>query len=277
MPFADIGDARLHYVDDDFAAPWGPPLECVLMQHWFLGDHTEFAPWVPILARHWRVVRMDRRGNGRSDKPARGYEFTAAGLVDDVVRFLDVLGIERVHYVGQSTGGVLGALLAVAHPDRVQTLVLCSTPMRVNDRSFTIASSPVEQRGSWLHAHVKWLDEYRPEGGRAHALTELYRTQQSAQVPAHVVAALMRLTKSPGWQLDDVLGAIPVPTLMLSPSISTTAPLDEQRRMCAMIPDCRQVVIEDADHMIALEHPQRCADETARFILEHSPGGPTHA
>jgi pimeloyl-ACP methyl ester carboxylesterase len=75
------------------------------MQPWTLGDHRALRRWVPtLLAAGLRVIRMDRRGAGQSGTPPPGYKFTPTNLVEDIVRFLDAVGLERIHYVGQSLG-----------------------------------------------------------------------------------------------------------------------------------------------------------------------------
>src|SRR5947208_2188933 len=124
MPTVNVNGNDLFYADDDFAEPWRPH-DAILMQHYILGNHTEYRAWVPILAREFRVIRMDRRGNGYSAKPPPGYQYTLEDLLADFVGFLDALGLERVHYIGQSLGGVLGAAFAARHPERVKSLVLC--------------------------------------------------------------------------------------------------------------------------------------------------------
>src|SRR5262245_1026280 len=101
MPTVDIGSGCIFYEDDDFVDPWIPH-DTVLLLHHFFGNSTEYRSWVPSLAGKLRVVRMDRRGCGLSDKPPLDYHFTAFNLVEDIVRFLDRLGLGQVHCVGQS-------------------------------------------------------------------------------------------------------------------------------------------------------------------------------
>jgi pimeloyl-ACP methyl ester carboxylesterase len=71
-----------------------------------------------LLAEHYQVVALDLRGHGQSDKPedeaAYGQPF-----VDDVVRLMDHLKIERAHVVGYSLGGIIVMKLIVDHPQRV--------------------------------------------------------------------------------------------------------------------------------------------------------------
>ena len=74
MPSVNVNGFDLYYADDDFADPWKPH-DAVLMQHFVFGNHTEFRPWVPTLARELRVLRLDRRGSGLSAKPGLDYHY----------------------------------------------------------------------------------------------------------------------------------------------------------------------------------------------------------
>ncbi|MDN5860431.1 MAG: alpha/beta fold hydrolase [Pseudonocardia sp.] len=78
---------------------------------------------VPFLARHFRVITVDVRGNGRSDRPAGKQAYTMEQNVADLVAVLDATGTERAVAVGLSGGGWGSLELAAAHPDRVAGLV----------------------------------------------------------------------------------------------------------------------------------------------------------
>ena len=86
--------------------------------------------WEPVLRklqRHFRLVLIDNRASGRSDRPAR--PFTVADMAADVVAVLDAAGVRRAHVLGASLGGMVAQELAVAYPERVDGLVLaCTTP-----------------------------------------------------------------------------------------------------------------------------------------------------
>src|SRR5690242_218963 len=101
--------------------PW-----LVLIQGMGLDRHG----WGPVLRRlrrHFRLVLVDNRGCGRSDRPAGS--FAVADMAGDVVAVLDAAGIRRAHVLGASLGGMAAQELAIRHAERVDGLVLaCTTP-----------------------------------------------------------------------------------------------------------------------------------------------------
>jgi pimeloyl-ACP methyl ester carboxylesterase len=100
----------------------GPP---VVLIHGFTANIER--GWVetgilPNLARDYRVVALDLRGHGASDKPRAASAYDDIAL--DVIRLLDHLRIERAHAVGYSLGGIILAKLLTTHPQRFTSAVL---------------------------------------------------------------------------------------------------------------------------------------------------------
>ena len=80
--------------------------------------------WVGFLARAGRrVVALDQRGHGESDKPRDSAAYAASSMAEDARRLLDHLHLERVDVMGYSMGARVAAFLALAHPGRVRSLV----------------------------------------------------------------------------------------------------------------------------------------------------------
>lgn len=96
----------------------------VLMSHSILSSSFMWEAQADILVeRGWRVILADTRGHGDSSAPPAPYAID--DLVADTVAVLDALGLERVHLVGLSLGGMMGFGLGILHPRRVASLVLC--------------------------------------------------------------------------------------------------------------------------------------------------------
>ena len=129
MLTGEIDGYLTYYEIDDFTDPWKEP-EMVLLHHGLGRTVDVWYGWVPILARHYRVLRMDYRGHGRSAPPRPGYPWSLATLAREAKLLLDRLAVKRVHWVGESLGGDVGIQFANDYPDRIASLTLCSTPYR---------------------------------------------------------------------------------------------------------------------------------------------------
>jgi pimeloyl-ACP methyl ester carboxylesterase len=98
----------------------------LLLPTWSIVHSRFWKLQVPYLARHYRVLTFDGRGNGRSGRPARADAYRPEEFVADALAVLDAAGAEQAVVVGPSRGGVTAALLAALHPDRVLGLASVS-------------------------------------------------------------------------------------------------------------------------------------------------------
>ena len=142
MFYLDLPGHRLHYRIDgnDPAAPW-------LVFCNSLG--TDLHMWdaqVDVLSRHFRILRYDRRGHGRSSTPPPPYSL--ADLGGDVIALLDAREIERAHFCGLSIGGLTGQWLAINAGHRLDKVVLCATAAKIGAaESWTARMEDVRTNG----------------------------------------------------------------------------------------------------------------------------------
>ena len=118
--YVDTGELRLHAV----VGGDGPP---VLLVHGWPQTWYAWRMVMPTLARDFRVVAVDQRGIGLSDKPEEGYD--TATLAGDVVALMEALGHQRFAMYGTDTGMPIAYALAVDHPDRLERLVVSEAPL----------------------------------------------------------------------------------------------------------------------------------------------------
>ncbi|TXS54199.1 alpha/beta fold hydrolase [Streptomyces sp. t39] len=111
----EVDGRRLSYLD--FGGP-GPVLVAL---HGHFSEGADFAPLAEKLGSAWRVIALDQRGHGESD---RAGDYERSGYVGDVRAFLDHLGLTRVALLGHSLGGVNAYQFAARHPGRVTALVV---------------------------------------------------------------------------------------------------------------------------------------------------------
>jgi len=119
---------KLHYVIEGAA---GKP---VLVMSNSLGTTLEmWAPQMAALTTHFRVLRYDTRGHGRSALPSAS--FGMHELAEDVIAIMDHAGIERAHFCGLSMGGMTGMYLARHHAARFERLVFANTAALIGPAS----------------------------------------------------------------------------------------------------------------------------------------------
>lgn len=124
MGFAKLPDAQLHY---ELAGPEDAP---ALVFSNSLGTTLHmWDPQVEEFAKYFRVLRYDTRGHGQSSVTPGPYSVSQFGW--DVVRLLDVLGLNRVFFCGLSVGGMTGMFLGANAPQRFHKIVLCDTAARI--------------------------------------------------------------------------------------------------------------------------------------------------
>ena len=259
---------RIAYAVDDFTDPWRQP-ETLLLLHAAMGHGKRFYAWVPRLARHYRVVRMDLRGHGGSAVPPPEPPLAMDRLVADTIELLDHLGTRSAHVVGNSAGGYVAQNLAMQAPDRVKSLLLFgSTPglkhsqalswlprvAEVGLRAFlaeTIADRfPVERTDP---GHIRWfLDE-------------------AAKNDTAYIARFIGLMASLDWA--DRLHEIRCPTLVVYPGAETVGSTRNYDVMRERIPDVETLAYEGLPHNICDAVPERCADDVLAFLRRRFGGG----
>jgi pimeloyl-ACP methyl ester carboxylesterase/predicted glycosyltransferase len=91
----------------------------LLLPPWSIIHSRAWKGQIPYLARHFRVVTFDGRGNGQSDRPPEASAYAAREFVADAVAVLDATGVQSACVAGHSMGGLRALLLAAGHPERV--------------------------------------------------------------------------------------------------------------------------------------------------------------
>jgi len=117
----------------------GPPLVLV---HWWTGNTEDWRiyGYVDALKDEYRLILVDMRGHGKSDKPHESEAFKAEIQASDVIAVLDQLGIEKAHYYGWSLGGTLGWALAKYAPERFHSFIIGGDGPAAKDVSEMIAA-----------------------------------------------------------------------------------------------------------------------------------------
>ncbi|MBW1999631.1 MAG: alpha/beta hydrolase [Deltaproteobacteria bacterium] len=135
--FADTPEGQIHYA----TAGHGKP---VLLLHQTPRSWDEYRDVLPILGEKYWAIAMDTIGFGESYKPET--EGSIEGYARGVIRFMDAMSIHRASLVGHHTGGVIAVEVAASYPERVDKLVLSSTPyVDAEDRERRKTRPPIDK------------------------------------------------------------------------------------------------------------------------------------
>ncbi|KAI4668752.1 uncharacterized protein J4E88_001657 [Alternaria novae-zelandiae] len=261
---------RTHYILNDFTDPW-KSRETILIQHGF-GRHAAFwYHWIPVLSRKYRVIRRDLRGHGHSSYPkdSEVYDYSLETILGEMVDTLDQLDVERVHFLGESTGGILGEIFAAKHPERLLSLTVCSTPTYL---------PPVALR-LFAFGRKDWPTACRELGSRGWA-EELSRIPGTIPVtdPQYLPWYLEQIAVSDGEGLGQYaeflstldarpwLERIKVPTLILSPTQSAAVRVEDMKALREKIEGSKLVLVEGPGHEIYVTQAEQCQQAFLGFL-----------
>lgn len=273
MPLATVNGVQLNYQVDDFTNPWidKKKVRTVLMHHAFFRGLDSLAGWVPSLARHYRVVRFDSCGFGGSSAPPEPFAMTMEQLAADASGLMDHLDIEKAHFIGVSSGGIAGQILAATQPHRVASLTLCDSPHRLNDAvkvklsaGESSPSAAVRKFGilGWRDRTMQsTLDPTKVEPGMME-----WQVEMQVRVPLHICASMEESLENA--DTAPLLKKIQCPTLLMGGDSSVFTPLDMLLFMAGEIPDSRVHVFPNVGSTLSVMQPEMCAQSMLNFITD---------
>jgi 3-oxoadipate enol-lactonase len=231
------------------------------------------------LRRRFRLVLVDNRGFGRSDRPAGS--FTVADLAGDVVAVLDAAGVRRAHVMGASLGGLVAQELAVGWPERVDGLVLACTapgwpliyPMpRASVR--LLAASVVMTNEAALRRFTENALAARTVRQRPELVDRLVERQAARPADRRVLRAQAAAGARYAGRLRQK--RIQARTLVLHGDADKVVDPRNGRLLARLIPDARLVTFPELGHLLFWEDPDGFAAAVLNFLAPAGPsrGGP---
>jgi len=264
--FFDSQGVKIRYIEAGLGDP-------VVLIHGF--SSSADASWRQTgvfdkLARDFRVIALDCRGHGQSDKPHDPASYGLA-MVEDVARLLDHLQIRRAHIVGYSMGGAITGAFVVKHPDRVLTAVFGGSTPRMawtaeNERDTNELAESLEQGNGMRPLALRlWpVDEPKPSD---EVLNQRARASLGRN-DALALAAVQRGNKAQVVTPANVR-ALTIPMLAV---IGGVDPIKEGVDAFSKLkPELKVVVIEGASHGGARAAPSRpeFAAAIRDFLIAH--------
>ena len=262
------GAARAELLDVDggqiYYETCGKGAQAIVLIHDGVVNSASFDDMWPILCRDFRVLRYDRRGYGKSPGAKAPYS-----PQEDLAAVIAAAKMDRASLVGFSFGGGLAVSYAVRHPEQVERLVLSGTvlngfqptktfgdhvtrimmPMIIGNMDAVVANA---EKSGWVMAPG------HPEA-KAKALAILKASPQDLRHQMH--------DPIKGWPSDlPRLPGLQVPTLIMTGDHDIADNQATSGAAQALIPGSRRIVIDDAGHLMQLEHPKEIAALIADFV-----------
>jgi pimeloyl-ACP methyl ester carboxylesterase len=257
MPYADVNGQRLFHEEAGSGEP------AIIWSHGLFMDRTMFAPQVEAFGDAHRCVTWDERGHGRTE--ATGDAFTYWDSAKDLVGLMDHLGIERAVLAGMSQGGYLSLRAALADPGRVLGLILLDTQAATEDRDKLAAYDQL--LAAWTGADE--LPDEIAEVVRAIILGgydrgDEWQAKWKAMDRDRVRQAYGALVSRE--HLEDRLGEIDVPALVVHAEDDAAIEVAAARRMAELLPQGELVVVATGGHAANLVNPREVNPHIARFL-----------
>ena len=263
MPFANLPDnLQMYYEDDCYADPWRTP-ETVVLHHGNAKNSALWYEWVPLLARHYRVIRVDARGFGKSTVPEPGYNWSLSGFSNDLLALLDMLNLEQVHFVGETIGGTIGLQFAYEHSERLLSLTTCTSPYKFTGvPTYLEYHKLVKEEGvaSWITNTA----DNRLEPGKSNPEHHKWYSEQMSQTSQHVVVETLEYLST--VDLTNVLPLIQTPTLVVVGKESAMNTIDRGKVMAELLNNGRLAEIAGGSGYIQHSDPAACVSVWREFL-----------
>lgn len=274
---ADLGQHRrvvvngvsLHYVE----AGSGP---LVILLHGFPEFWYSWRHQIPALAQAgFHVIAPDLRGYNESDKPRGVRPYRIDALLADVLGLIEQAGAEKAIVAGHDWGGGIAWMLAMAHPERVERLIILNAPHPAAFRRELKRPGQLLRSSYMLFFQLPWLPE-RVIAFRNHALLERMLRRQPVHVgafsrrdiqrykdalsrPGALTAALnyyRALIRYPG-DMGKRLRPVPMPTLLIWGEKDPYLNLRLTEGLEPWAPQLQVARIADASHWVQNDSPER--------------------
>ena len=262
-------------------------------------SHDYFLPWLLPLARTHRLVFVDERGSGKSEKLEDPSGYTVEAMVEDVEAVRTSLGLGKIDLLGHSYGGVLAQAYALKYQDNLNHLVLCSTFHSTKEMNAVFRNmmdampadlrgrirkmekeglyghgKPYEQnrytedymKASWGEGYFPYLYQNHPDANYSPTSAgnmswDLYRVMWGSSGEFVIDGNLSSV------EYADRLPKLHIPTLITAGDHDECSP-DLAREMHGLIPNSNLVIFPKSGHMTFVDQPGMFIREIDRFLGE---------
>jgi aminoacrylate hydrolase len=263
MPKIKVGEVNLYYETHGTGDP-------VLLVPGLGGAGSYWQPQIGPFAERYQVVPHDHRGTGQSDHVVMKYSVDQ--MTDDVLGLMDALGIERAHLVGHSTGGAIGQIMAIEHPERLRSLVIANSWTKADPffiRCFDVRSELLRKSGAAAYQHAAPVFLFPSWWIRDNA--EKIAQAEEASLPSFPPAEIMlsRIEAIVAFDRTQELSKIQTPTLVVCARDDHLTPAYYSEELAAAIPGAKLAMLDHGGHSCSMTVPEEFNKRVLSFLAEH--------
>ncbi|HVF91461.1 MAG TPA: alpha/beta fold hydrolase [Blastocatellia bacterium] len=255
--YATVYGAKIHYLE----AGSGP---VVILLHGLGGDTSNWAPTIGALSRKYRVIVPDQIGFGKSDKPLMNYR--VGTLVDFLAGFYKELKIDRASLVGNSLGGWTAAAFALAHPEKVDRLVLVDAAgfkpdKSIDPRTFNALNPSTREDVRKVLSMIFYNKAFAGDAG-----IDLMFARRIAAGDGYTIQRFIDSVVHGEDMLDGRLSALKHQTLILWGREDLLTPVAMGERFKREVPNSELVVFEKCGHVPQIEKAPEFNAAVLKFL-----------
>ena len=238
MPVVKVGNIDMYYEIHGEGEP-------LILIHGAGLETSSVGPLIQMFTSKYKVVSIDNRGVGRTDKPDEPYSIEM--MAEDIIGLLNAIEIKKAHFIGSSMGGRITQVIAVHCPEMVKGLVLTSTAARVSPLMKTELEIALKTPELWeemlKESAVLFMQRYPPT-------PESFYRQFVATVE---------------FDGKDQLSQIKAPTLIINGTKDHTILRECTEELAREIPDSKLILI-DGDHLFAAMNMELLVKPALEFL-----------
>jgi len=221
------------------------------------------------LATNFTVVVHDHRGTARSTLSK--IKYSVEQMADDALQLIDALGLAKVHWCGHSTGGAMGQVLAISHPERIDRLVLSATWAKTDAffrRLFEARAQVLLDMGPAAYVKSSALALNMPSWVRDHDQDLAAAEAKARETIPDPEIVLSRIAAIVAHDRREQLQKVRSPTLAICAGDDMVTPLYFTEELVRLIPHAPAYVLPDGGHFYPNVHGGELRRVMSAFLLE---------
>ncbi|MDQ0320727.1 aminoacrylate hydrolase [Pararhizobium capsulatum DSM 1112] len=247
-----------------------PDARTIILSSGLGGSGAYWAPQLPALAEHFRVVTYDHRGTGRTggEAPENG---GIAAMADDVMEIIATLDLKHFDFMGHALGGLIGLELAKRHPGLIEHLVLVNAWSKADlhsGRCFDARISLLENSGVGAFVKAQPLFLYP-------AVWMSENAERMATDEAHGIAhfqgrdnVLRRIAALRAFDIEADLRGLDVETLVVATKDDLLVPYTRSLRLVEIIPRAKLALYDFGAHAVNIVYPELFNEAVLGFLMQ---------